>query len=269
VVDGVALADIATSGGTVTQTLSGLASHHTHTVKLVVSSPGGTTESAVATFTTPYKGPAAGTITVSGVTASDAVVSAFVDTDGAAGTAHYVLDGVARPDIATSGGTITDRLTGLAAGRAHTVKLVVTTPAGTAESALDSFTTPAVVFKPTLTLGIGKGRAAGQLLLSRRTVTLFVRCGNVACQARATGTVTAGRKTLGRLRAPTKPITIAADTRGRLQPTSSAALRRRVRAYLKAHKRAKVTIVLKGTFTGADGTTIVRRITINVRRLKR
>jgi hypothetical protein len=269
VVDGVALADVATSGGTVSQTLSGLAHGKAHTVKLVVTTSGGTGESPVQTFTTPYAAPTAGAVTVSAITTATAVVSAVADTDGAAATAHFVVDGVARPDIATSGGTVTDRLAGLAPGRAHTVKLVVTSPAGTAEGATASFNTPAVVFKPTLKLAVSKGRAGGQLLLSRRSVTLFVRCGNVACQAVATGVVRSGRKTLGRLGASRTPITIAADTQGRLRLASSAALRRKVRAYLTAHRHAKVTIVLKGSFTGGDGTTIVRTIKIDVRRLRR
>ena len=40
-------------------------------------------------------------------------------------------------------------------------------------------------------------------------------------------------------------------------------------AYLKRHPKAKIRIVLEGTFTGADGTVLKREIVINVRRLRR
>ena len=196
---------------------------------------------------------------------------------------RFVVDGVARAPVAISEGAVTDTLTGLTPGTTHTVRLVVTTHGGTAESPEQTFRTatplapPLIaplpptppVFEPALSLAVGKGRAAGQLLLSRRTVTLFVRCGGVPCAALAAGTVQAGRKTLGRLSAPRTPLALVPDSEGRLLLRSSAKLRKKVRAYLKRHPKAKIRIVLEGTFTGADGTVLKREIVINVRRLRR
>ena len=278
--------------------LTGLTGYTTYQYHVVATSDGGTTTSPTLTFKTPAAPPAAATGDATGVAQTSAQIAATVDTKGPAGTARFVVTpagGAAAntPDqiLTEAHGDrgVTATLTGLAANTTYTYRVVLTTEAGTVEGESKTFKTEAVppqatpspspspTPKPTgpagptlsLNLNLRKGQTAGQLLLDRRTITLFIRCGNVACTATATGVVRSGKKILGRLAAPRKPVSLGANRPGSIKVISSKPLRDKVRAYLRRYPKRKVVMVLSAIFVGADGTRVTRSETIRLRRLER
>ena len=282
--------------------LTGLTGYTTYQYHVVATSDGGVTTSPTQTFKTPAAPPAAATGDATGVAQTSAQIAATVDTKGPAGTAHFVVTpagGAAAntPDqiLTEAHGDrgVTATLTGLAANTTYTYRVVLTTEAGTAEGESKTFKTEAVPAQatpspspspspsptpkpagpsgPTLSLNLNlrKGQTAGQLLLDRRTITLFIRCGNVACTATATGVVRSGKKILGRLAAPRKPVSLGANRPGSIKVISSKPLRDKVRAYLRRYPKRKVVMVLSAIFVGADGTRVTRSETIRLRRLER
>ena len=264
--------------------LSGLPSGTTGDVVVEAVSDGGTATQKVPASTLPVA-PVATLEPETDVTRTGATLRATVSTDGGAGTARFVLatgQVLERDLVATKGPqTVTATVTGLTPGTSQTYTLRVATEGGAAETAPRSFTTapapPAPIVqpaplrppKPSLSLAVGRGRAAGQLLLSRRSVTLYVRCGGVACSVKGTGEVRAGSRRLGRLTFPATGLLLGADARGKVRIRSSAALRRKVRAALARSPKAPARIVLTVTFTGADGTAVTKVLSIKVRRLRR
>ena len=261
--------------------LTGLLSGTAGDVVLDAVSDGGSASQVAATSTLPLA-PTAVLEPETGIAQTTATLHATVRTDGGAGTARFVLAGgavVERALAATKDAqVVTAPVTGLAPGTAYAYALRVETEGGAVETPARSFTTapapPKPIVKPgppkpSLSLAVGRGRAAGQLLLSRRTVTLYVRCGGVACSVKGTGLVRSGRRVLGRLTFPRRGLQVSADARGTIRIRSSAALRRKVRALLDRSPKAPARVVLTATFTGADGTSLSRTLTIKVRRLRR
>ena len=239
----------------------------------------------------PVPPPAVATADAADVTQDSATLRGTVDPNARA-TTYWFAYGTAEPLTATtpvqpagSGAdpvAVSAPVAGLGPGTPFLYRLVAESDGGTSTGETRSFTTlaapspvvPTPIFprpplKPSLSLSVGRGKAGGQLLLSRRSVSLFVRCGGVPCSVNGSGRVRSGRRVLGRLAFPKGSLLLAADTRGTIRIRSSAALRRRVRAFLVRRPKARVTIELTATFTGADGTAVTKTLTIRVRRLKR
>ena len=97
-------------------------------------------------------------------------------------------------------------------------------------------------------------------------MTLSFRCGDLSCSARASGSVTIGRKRYGILAAPKRPLKLEAGERGDITLSANRRLVRRVGRFLATHRKAVAKIHLKGVLVDADGTKVTKRLTIRVKR---
>ena len=271
-----------TADGAVSAALTGLTPDTTYQWKARIQTARGLRESAFKTFTTLPLPPTATTGDATEITQTSARLAGTVDTKGVEGQVSILLDGAPITEVTRPTGPYNFVATGLAAGSTHTYRIQVVTTGGTALGDEKTFTTstapsatatpspsPTPDDEPSLTLDVGKGRTAGQLLLDRRTITLFVRCGDVACSATATGIVKKGKRTFGRLAAPREPLSLGANEQGAVRLRSSRKLRAKVRRFLNRRPKAKVIMTLSGRFEGADGAIIERSVRVRVRRLKR
>lgn len=267
-----------TADGPVSASLTGLAPDTTYQWKARVQTSRGIEESVVKTFTTLPLPPTATTGDATEITPTSARLAGVVDTKGVEGQVSILLDGAPIAEVTRPTGPYNVVATGLAPGSTHTYRIRAVTTGGTALGDERTFTTAAAPTstptptpddEPSLTLDVGKGRTAGQLLLDRTTITLFVRCGDVACTATATGVVKKGRRTFGRLRAPKRALSLGANEQGAVRLRSSKRLRAKVRAFLNRRPKAKVIMTLSGRFEGEDGSVIERTVRVRVRRLKR
>ena len=82
---------------------------------------------------------------------------------------------------------------------------------------------------------------------------------------KASGTLSTGKKRYGILAAPKAPLRLQAGESGRITLTANRRLRKRVRAYLKKHRKAKATLRLRGVLTETGGTKVVKKVTIRFR----
>ncbi len=226
------------------------------------------------------------------VTKTTATVRAGLENSGGRTYWHLELGSTSTPEVVAPGSltrdTVAVPLTGLKEGTTYHYRFVGESDGGTTTGPDRTFTTAAdpvpspspvpapsptetpMPAKPTLSITAGGGsRRAGQLLLNRRTITLFVRCGDAACTATASGYVTIGKRRFGTLGAPRQPLALGAHTEGQVKLRSSLKLRRAVRHHLRRHRKARAVIHLRGVFVDSAGTTITKRLSVKVRRLKR
>lgn len=247
---------------------------------IVATSDGGTVSTPVATFTTAPLAPVVTTGAATDVTTAGATLHGTADTDGVAGTAHFEVTPVggatfSTPDQTVSGGAVSAAVTRLAEGTAYSYRLVVSSTGGITSGDAQQFTTattpppPPPALAPTAELLVGNGSAPAQLLLSRSTISLYVTCGKVPCTVTASGTVVRGARSFGRLAAPARPTAVAAGGSGVVHVRSSKRLRNAVRRHLNRNPRARVVMRIVVVFTGADGKSVMRTLSVRVRRLKR
>ncbi len=263
--------------------------------RLKVTTDGGT-------FTTPeqiaYRAPALTPGDTTDITTTTAKLNGTVALKGApSGTVEFVYGAATSPpQTITADGPVSAALTGLTPKTTYQWKLRVTrgseifeTPVGIFTTAAAGATsnptptpspegsaspTPAPTASPgpptpTFAVPAGGTKKKGQLLLDRKTITVSVRCGDVACGATASGYVTIGKTRYGTLAAPKKALRLDAYERGQITVTANRRLRQRVRRFLERHPKAVAKVHLKAVFVDADGTKVTKRATIKVRRLKR
>ncbi len=268
----------------VTATVTGLGDAPTP-YRLKVTTDGGTDTSDPQTA---YRAPSLTAGDPTAITQTTATLNGSVALKGAPESKVEFVYGAATspPQTVTSDGAVKADLTGLSPGTTYQWKLRVTREGEFFETAVATFTTaatgganatpspsaspaPSPSATPGTSFSVGatpaKTRRAGKLLLRGRALVVRFRCGDAACGVRASGAVRIGTKRYGTLAAPKQPLQLGAGERGAIRLTANRRLRKRVRAYLKRHRKAKAAIRLRGVFTDADGARIVRKLTIRTR----
>ncbi|MDX6555734.1 MAG: hypothetical protein QOD86_1929 [Miltoncostaeaceae bacterium] len=144
-------APAANAPGIVDVPLAGLAPFTTYGYRVTVTSDGGITQSAPASFTTPARPASAALAAPSRIGKDRATLAGTVDTGGAPGEVRFEVTApggrltVRTPAQALPAAdgprTVSAQVTELAQGTDHQVVLVLTTPAGTIRSAVETFTT--------------------------------------------------------------------------------------------------------------------------------
>lgn len=239
---------------------------------------GGTAQSATQVA---FRAPTLATAEATEVTQTQATLNGTVALRGAPSAKVQFVYGkkeTAEQTI-TADGTVRAEVDGLTPRTTYRFKLRVTRGTEVFETGLASFATGAPATgtpdptdptvappKPTFSLKVPKGRKRGSLFLRRRTLTVRVRCGDSPCRATASGVVRVGKRLLGRLPAPAKPLRLGARERGTIVLRSTKAFRKRVRVQLRRQPKRRVVLTLRAAFRDEDGDRIRRTVRVRLRR---